>query len=485
MIARSLLTILSSFLLVREVAAIDAAISYATFQSPDQAYVELYIRVSGESLQFVADSAGLQKATATIHVEFFREGILATEDRFQISSPPTKVPVDFIALERYSLPAGQYDLRLALQDAADPNNAQRYRAAVTLDFLQDAVAQSDINLLARLEPTQQAGMLVRNGLYMEPLPGRYYGPDDQQLYFYHEIYHSDRFIGQDFVVTYAIEALQNGQPQRILERHKRQTPEAIIPLTGQLDVTKLPSGLYTFAIELRNAKKRLLGRKIAYFQRSNPGLWQQEEWLASFDPGQSFVGQLTEDSLAYSLRALNPKLPPSDMESVNWILKQKDFEAQRAYLFAYWSGQVPTQPETQYRKYMEIARAVDQQFRSGFRYGFETDRGYIYLKYGRPTDIESRENEPSAPPYEIWTYDVLETTRQNNVRFVFYNPSLAPGDYLLLHSTARGEIQQPQWQRILYKNAPGQSKDDDFLEGTEVIDNFHRSSRRIFGEGGN
>jgi GWxTD domain-containing protein len=319
---------------------------------------------------------------------------------------------------------------------------------------------------------------------MEPLPNRYYGPENQRLYFYHEIYHADRFIGQDFVLTYAVESLQNGNRRRLIERHKRQAAEDIISLYGQLDIAELPTGFYHLAVELRDPRKKLISRKITFFQRSNPGLWQKEEWLSKFDPGQTFVGDIPEDSLAYNLRALSPVLPPTEMESVNWLLKQKDPTAQRAFLLAYWAGQGGDQAQVVYEDYMAIARAVDQAFKSGFRYGFETDRGYIYLKYGRPTEIEARENEPSAPPYEIWTYDQLPATQQNNVRFIFYNPSLAPGDYVLLHATARGELQQPQWQRILYKNAPNQAAGDDFLEGTEVIDNFHRSSRRIFGEGG-
>jgi GWxTD domain-containing protein len=319
---------------------------------------------------------------------------------------------------------------------------------------------------------------------MEPLPHRYYAPENASLFFYHEIYHSDRSFGEDFVLTYAVESIRNGISTRIIERHKRKSPEKIISVYGQLDIRELPSGSYQLAVELRTRDKELISRKTTFFHRSNPGLWQQEEWLAGFDPSQTFVGSIPADSLAYSIRALNPVLPPPDMESVNWLLKQQDQRSQRAFLLSYWSEKDGNSAESAYRNYMKIARAVDRQFHSGFRYGFETDRGYIYLKYGRPTEIEERENEPAAPPYKIWTYDFLPATQQNNVRFIFYNPSLAPGDYRLLHSTARGELQQPQWQRILYKNAPNETSNDDFLEGTGVIDNFHRSSRRIFGEGG-
>ncbi|PHN01439.1 GWxTD domain-containing protein [Flavilitoribacter nigricans] len=475
----------SGFLLFTlRLSAIDAAISYAAYQTPDQAYVELALRVSGAGITFQPVNDTLLRAQADILLHFYRDGKVERTDHFRISSPESPVPLDFIALQRYVLPAGNYDLVLELSDAADNDNRKRYRAGMEIRFQRDSLAQSDISLLADMYAHAGKGLLIRNGIHMEPLPDRYYGPDGERLYFYHEIYGSDRFIGQDFVVTYAIESLQNGERTRIMERHKRQSPEKVISLYGQMDIRELPSGLYQLAVEVRDPQKNLLSRSFTFFQRSNPELWRQEGWLARFDPDLTFVGRIPEDSLAYSLRALNPVLPPSDMESVNWLLKQKDIRSQRAYLFAYWAARAGDRAPVDYQQYMEIARAVDQQFNSGFRYGFETDRGYVYLKYGRPTEIEARENEPSAPPYEVWTYDHLPATRQNNVRFIFYNPSLAPGDYRLLHSTARGELQQPQWQRILYRNAPNQTGSDDFLEGTEVIDNFHRSSRRIFGEGG-
>lgn len=464
--------------------AIDAAISYAVFQSPDQAYLELYLRIEGDDIRFTPVQDSLRQAQAAIQIQFIQEGKLHLADRFKVNSPLSEKPVDFIALQRYPLADGPYELILEISDAVNAENKKRYRASLDILFQENTLVQSDISLLANIQSATTSGPLVRNGVLMEPLPNRYYGPENHRLYFYHEIYHADRFIGQDFVVTYAVESLQNGNTHRIIERHKRQSAADIISLYGQLDIRELSTGFYQLAIELRDPQKKLIKRKITFFQRSNPGLWQQEEWLARFDPSQTFIGNIPEDSLAYSLRALSPVLPSTEMESVNWLLKQKDHRSQQAFLLAYWAGQAGDQAQLAYESYMKIARAVDQEFTSGFRYGFETDRGYIYLKYGRPTEIEARENEPSAPPYAVWTYDQLPATRQNNVRFIFYNPSLAPGDYILLHSTARGEIQQPQWQRILYKNAPNQADGNDFLEGTEVIDNFHRSSRRIFGEGG-
>jgi len=168
------------------------------------------------------------------------------------------------------------------------------------------------------------------------------------------------------------------------------------------------------------------------------------------------------------------------VDFVDGIIKKDSLRLQRLYLFNYWAGESPNDPAAAYNKYMEVARAVDELYNSGFRHGFETDRGYVYLKYGQPDDTELRDQEPTAPPYEIWTYYEFPTTNQNNVKFVFYNPSLAPGNFVLLHSTAIGERQNPQWLRELYRNAPNEIEGSNYFDGNGVMDNFNRNAERVF-----
>jgi hypothetical protein len=64
---------------------------------------------------------------------------------------------------------------------------------------------------------------------------------------------------------------------------------------------------------------------------------------------------------------------------------------------------------------------------------------------------------------------------------VFYNPSLSPGDYVLLHSTAIGERSNPSWLRELYRDAPANELNgNDPFGGTDVMDNFNRNASRVF-----
>jgi GWxTD domain-containing protein len=168
------------------------------------------------------------------------------------------------------------------------------------------------------------------------------------------------------------------------------------------------------------------------------------------------------------------------MPVLNYLLEKGELEHQRRFLHQFWSEISPLSPEGAYREYMKIAAAVDLQYHSAFGYGFETDRGHILLKYGFPDDIIAVDDEPSAPPYEIWFYHQFPATHQTNVRFLFYNASLAGGDYKLLHSTATGEIQNPRWQLILYSDALTEQEGGDFIDARGVRDNFHRRAVEYF-----
>lgn len=130
---------------------------------------------------------------------------------------------------------------------------------------------------------------------------------------------------------------------------------------------------------------------------------------------------------------------------------------------------------------MEVAKAVDKMYDGGFGYGFESDRGFIYMKYGRPDDMVMVDNDPSAPPYEIWIYNDFPKTKQTNVKFLFYEPNLGT-DYELLHSNARGEINNPQWQIELYKNAPNEIQGSNYIDATQMQGNFNRRASQYFND---
>src|SRR5690606_19220396 len=72
--------------------------------------------------------------------------------------------------------------------------------------------------------------------------------------------------------------------------------------------------------------------------------------------------------------------------------------------------------------------------------GWDSDRGRVLLKYGTPDGIERHPNDFNRKPFEIWTYATSRLT------FVFVDVSQT-GNYLLVHSTAPGELRDANWEQ--------------------------------------
>lgn len=462
----------------------DASVTFATFKAPSQTYVEFYLHVIGKTVEFKpatpADSTQLQASVQFTLVIKQADKIIKV-DKFNLNSPVSEKAKDFVDLKRYALPNGEYTLEVQVADNQSDKIPQEYKIPFKMDFQETDITQSDIQLLASFEKAESKGLLVKNGIYMEPLPFNFYGKRASTLYFYNEVYGTDK-LSEDYLVSYSIERRVNGGSQSILIGHKRKSPQPVLPVLLKMDIGELPSGNYNLVVEVRDRTKAVLSKKSIYFQRSNPYLNLKELTSSEVNLEQEFVNLLDAEQLEYSLRALTPITLPRNIEVLNLLLKEENLSAQRLYLFNYWAKRSPNDPEGGYKDYMEVAKAVDNTFNSGFRYGFESDRGYTYLKYGRPSDKINVSNEPSAPPYEIWSYNDFPMTNQSNVKFLFYNPSLDDASYILLHSTARGEVNNPQWERELYKDAYNDVQGNDYFGGTNVANGVNRRAKELFND---
>lgn len=480
-----LLFVCLTFLSAKQVRALDASISYATFKGQNDNYIEVYLHIVGATAGFVPVTDSTSQATLDVVILFRQQDQIVKFDKYRLSSPAFKHPENFVDLKRYTLENGDYEIEVSIEDVNQTDNSKHYQAAFKMNYRNDRLGLSDIELLTSLNPVQpgqENHPLVKNGYYFEPLPFNFYGKNATALIFYLEVYNTDKAIGEDFLVSFSIDDTDTpDKVEAIQMTHKRKSPESTGVLVQQLDIHELPSGNYRLVVEVRNRSKELLATKSVLFQRSNPYLnVDRQEIATEASLDNEFVAKLTDDDLRYSLKAIYMQMDKADGEVLNTLIKEKNRMAMQMYLFSFWATQNPTNPEAAYEAYMNVARKIDERYRSGFGYGFETDRGYVFMKYGAPNDIVAVEDEPSAPPYEIWFYYAFPSTGQNNVKFLFYNPSLATNGHRLLHSTARGEINNPRWEVELYRNAPNEIEGGDYIEGNRMQRNTNRQARRLF-----
>lgn len=439
---------------ISSLSALDTDIKYTAFKSKDKQYIEVSLFVVGKTaFQLPIDSTHYQ-ASVEVLILIEKNEEIVQFDKYILNGPVATRPTDFLDLKRFALPRGDYLLKVEVKDKNKPEAFVRFKENFSLNYSSDKIEQSEIQLLSSFKPSEdKTNPLSKYGYNLEPLAFNFYNKRANRLIFYNEVYNADTALQGDFQITYSItEVTSENLKKPISIGHKKKKALATTPIFLQMDISELASGNYELSVEIIDEKQNLLSTKKVKFQRSNPYL--KEALATSNDIKDEFVQYLNKEELNYALRAIAVILSDKDGEYLNGLIANGTEEGQRLYLFNHFIKQNPVKPYEEYISYMRIAKAIDEQFNSGFGYGFETDRGYVYMKYGQPSDIQRQINDPSAPPYEIWSYNDFPQTNQSLVKFIFYNPSLSPGNYTLLHSTARGEISTPDWQREIYRNVP-------------------------------
>ncbi|MEZ4939529.1 MAG: GWxTD domain-containing protein [Saprospiraceae bacterium] len=462
--------------------ALDAGVAYCIYATPEKPYLEINIEIAAASVTFKpADSTYLQAGVETLILIKQGENVVNFE-KYLLNSPLVRGPQNLLDVKRLYLQPGTYSLEITFEDMHDASNTGAFSAPLIVD-LDTGAYLSELLLLRSFKPDNSDNPFTKNGYFLEPLPFRFYDRAATMLAFYAEIYHTGKVVKEAaYMVRYLVEKnLENGVTEIVSSGSQRKKPSAIDAIIVPMNISKLKSGNYFLTVEVRNEINELLASRKIEFQRSNPFLDVPEEALTADVVEKQFVNDLNEENLRFSLRAISPLLLGDDSEILKDILQGSDLNAMRFFLFRHFVREDPNNPEQAYLDYMKVAGAADLQFHSGFRYGFETDRGRTYMRYGRPDDLIRVEDDPSAPPYEIWVYYDFPKTRQTNVKFLFYNPTLAGADFILLHSNARGEINNPRWEVDLYKrNAGTQIEGDNYHDATTMQRNVGRLARTYF-----
>ncbi len=455
--------------------ALECSVEYACFQDEEGPYIEVYtqVLVNSVSKEFTPDSMIL--SSVEVLFLFKQDSTIVRFDKFSLNAPQSRMASDFINVKRYRLDKGTYQFDYEIMDTRDSANVVKKITPVDIVF-HEKVALSDINLLSSYKADNANTLMHKNGYYLESLPYAYYGKKYEHLISYFEIYHSDE-IADDFFISMTISSLTN--PDFEINKYKRLTPKETQILIIPMDISKVPSGKFRFTIQLKNKDKALLDEVSKEFLRTNP---EYDFTLAMEDKeavSLNFVEKLADEKLDYYLKSLMPRVNPTQRDVINYLVKKSSPEKKRLYISNYWNENFPQHAEVSFDQYNNVLTAVDNSFNNGFGHGFETDRGYIFLKYGKPDDKITVEDEPSAPPYEIWMYYKLNGTTEVDVKFLFYNPSLVTNGYILLHSTARTERNNPRWLAELYSDAPNELNGSSSLEANDIGPGFNRRAKEL------
>lgn len=438
-----------------------ALFNHAEFLSIEKGpYIETYLNIVGNTARFKALPNGKFQGSIEVSISFAKGDSIKAFNKYNLLSPEVADTLNrpnFIDVQRFSLPAGEYQLSLEIKDNYLEAKPFAYSEMVSISLDKKLSGTSKIMLVDTYKKTFEKNILTKGDYDLVPIVSNFYHENIADLTFYMEFYNIDKLIpaGSPFLVNMYLEAFENGMKVPGFFRFSKQISGSAIPVLGSFPLKDLPTGNYNLVIEARDKQNNLLADQKSFFQRKNANAELKIEDLTPVDLLNSFVEKIkNRDTLIDYMYSFRPISTQTEINFCKNVIKSGDELAMRKYFLQFWQKRDPANPETRWMAYKANVDLVNKMFRTNIKKGYSTDRGRVYLQYGKPDSRMVYDREPSVYPYEVWQYYQLsgkENPQRNNRRFIFYNPDLVTNEYFLMHSDAIGEVRDDRWQMKLQK----------------------------------
>ncbi len=408
----------------------------------DNVFLELYLEIPRCLIVHLSDSSGWS-GTVSFTTDITSEGILLARDSWRISDL-IKEPGDIDSLQKivdvrvYKLTPGWYKLDVTAVDSISQKNWTESLQVEVVEFSKDKLTASDIELAGYLLPAGIMDKYDRGEFTLVPTPNLVFGRHRPYFFYYMEIYPPG--VGEaeyDLTIQRAIMTEINDS-QYMIETlpdivHSNRS-EAFADVDS-VSLEGLPTGSYTLVLQVLSSKEdTTLSAKRFWVMR--PDLVSR-----TLIPAESTS---TYDSLSIEreFRAIDILLSNSEIKRARMMTV-----ADKArFLNVFWRryDDDKSTPEVPFRdEFRQRVAEADRRWDNFRSAGHKTDRGRVYVLHGKPDNREIHPLEISTKPYEIWTYDRVE----GGVQFVFVD-RIGQGEFSLVHSTKRGEINQPNWYEM-------------------------------------
>lgn len=422
-------------------------LDYAKYKHNDSSsYLEVYFNFYPR-LVTLAKTGSQYKGYIQVFTHIFSNADkrLVVNDRAAIPivvSDTSSLSTNFslVTQSGYSLPFGEYTLKILAVDSLNASRTDSSNLIVTMTPYAAGVRISDVELCSSIKSSdQKSDLFYKNSLEVVPNPSLVFGASAHPVLFrYMEFYNMD--VNQ----TYQIQSrILDGSGKIVRESSKRQKygiPNAVD--VGSTTITSIPSGKYRFQVVLSDTTNQEYARNEKTFYVYNPHIKSTQRAMSSFKATE--LAGMSAEELATEFAMMQYVATDQEIKSFEQITS---IDGRREFVATLW-GEVEQgrlgKPAITRAEYLRRIASATRQLRAAGRVGWKTDRGRVLVIYGDPDEVERHPSEQGGKPYEVWNYYQID----NGVIFVFIDRS-SFGDYILVHSTKRGEIQDEAWQRYL------------------------------------
>ena len=432
-------------------------VDYSIFKGSDNSVLlEIYYSFYQKGLKYTYDGDRyVSKPNLQINIIDKSDGKEIFSESYNVSSdvPDTSggaLENKIIGQLTYVLNPGEYSLKVTGIDSLVPTNFTVYGSDVSITPFSDSVSLSDIQLSSGIKKSDdKESVFYKNTLEVLPNPDGLFGNNMSELYYYYEIYGiTDNNISNTFIIN---ATLTDPNGSEIKSDVKRVKAGSVARAEfGNFKIDSLPTGLYNLKVSVLDPKKKIKidkTKKFAVYNSNiiveNVGTDMDNDFLKSSYANRSEEVLDKDFDITLYIR--------SDQETKKYN-SLKTVDEKRKFMFDFWKQRDPnpSTPQNEFQiDYLKRILESDAQFKQSYKEGWRTDRGRIYVLYGKPDDIERFPYSSDSKSYEIWRYDQLE----GGVECVFVEETFDYGDYKLVHSTINNEINDTDWKRKIGKGS--------------------------------
>jgi GWxTD domain-containing protein len=342
----------------------------------------------------------------------------------------------------YVVPKGEYTLSVTGIDSLSP----RRRDSLAFDLLitefgvSAGVGVSDLELCTKIVRSDNTtSIFYKNSHEVIPNPTLLFGSAN-----YPVIFHYAELYGLNVADKYIVKTIladANGKPLHENSREKKYGVRDAVEV-GTTNVAKLSSGRYRFQLVVLSESFQPLAKTEKSFFIYHPQSALSQATGAQMK--ETELSGLTAEELDKEFAYLRYHATDPEVKLYSQVTS---VDGKREFLATIWAlveqGKMGREPITR-QEYLGRVKKANERFRSFNREGWRTDRGRVLILYNDPDEIERKPSTESGKPYEIWHYYQVE----NGVEFVYVDRT-GFGEYILVHSTKRGELRDDTWQRLL------------------------------------
>lgn len=436
-------------------------VDYARFFGNDTlTYVEMYYAVRENAITY-RPAEGKFVGGVNLTAAIKKEGKIIQQQQWTSpavvrDSSQFAAGHNMVGVTSFALSSGTYECEVGASDFYDPTRSDTVVFPLVVQhFPTSRVSLSDIEVcssIRRSEPDTN-NAFYKNTLEVIPNVSTVFGEAVPVLFYYVEAYNLS-LLPTDYYKVRASVYDAAGKEMFRQDTRKRRAGNSSVEV-GTIKVHQLRGGTYTVVFELIDSVSNMAfssSKKFFMFKPGEPpnyavtetqqGVLESEfavmteaELDADFAPAKYFAG---EDQIR-------------EFGAFSRLTEEKArVEAKRAFLYNFWKKQETAglgwMNTTDRREYLKRVEIANRRFSGGYRKGWQTDRGRVYILYGEPSEVDRYPNSPDNNPYEVWKYH----QEQGGVIFVFVDRT-GFGEWQLIHSSHRNEMSDPNWQNQVKK----------------------------------